>query len=322
MGIWMRNAIVFGSVLSFGCSKDDNKAAETAGAFLSLADFPTATATKLTSAQAVEQLSKSSFLKDDAQKSEDDGDDDDSPMSKCMSENEPKLTVINKSTLSFQGEVDATACIKEAAADSPIPFSKYVMRYAVNLTCENADFSEYGGKKVSEVDLDAASDAKCAAASSKVFSNLSVELGLGDRSLFLKQAVMTKDGGACESVKADGKDTLANCIFAEYTNFGSLFSESEVNEVTILEAKNLVDSGVSGSEWFESGQFDVTVNNFTGSVSYKGVSTAPEYSLTDGTETKTGTVAAAFAPSLLSNDQGIATRQIIKSLTNKLHSLR
>jgi len=308
------SAVVFVS----GCSKED-KAAETTGAFLSLADFTSTSATKLSGNGAVDLLSKSSWVRDE--KSEDDSNNDNA-ITKCIDDNTPKISTANKSTLSVVGTVDATACLKAATDGESSPFTKLSMQVAVNLTCDGADFSALNGKSFSEIDIDSVGDEKCGTNVRKAFSNVKFELGIGEKTLFVKRAAFTKDGGACQTSKQDGKEFLSECIFAEYSNFASILSETEVNELVVLTANNIVDAGGTNTPWYESGKFDVTVNNFTGSLTYKGATTAPEYSLTDGAETKSGTLSTEAALHGVMEPQGPLTANLVKKVFNRLTLLR
>lgn len=300
------------------CDKDADKAAETAGAFLSLADFSAVNATKLSSDDAIGLLSKTSWVRDE--KSEDESTNE-NPISKCVDDNIPKISTANKSTLSVVGTVDATECLKAATDGESSPFSKLIMQIAVNLTCDGADFSAFNGKSFSEIDIDSVGDEKCGTNVRKMFSNVKFELGIGEKTLFVREAVFTKDGGACQSSKQDGKEMLNECIFAQYSNFASLLSETEVNELVVLTANNIVDAGGTNTPWYESGKFDVTVNNFTGSLTYKGATTAPEYALTDGAETKSGTLSTETALHGLSQPLQLSLSSLINSASNRLSRL-
>lgn len=283
-----------------------------------LSDFSAVNATKLSSDDAIDLLSETSWVRDE--KSEDESTDK-NPISSCIDENIHKISTANKSTLSVVGTVDATECLKAATDGESSPFSKLSMQVAVNLTCDGADFSALNGKSFSEIDIDSVGDEKCGTNVRKAFTNVKFELGIGEKTLFVKQAAFTKDGGACQSSKQDGKELLTECIFAEYSNFASIFSETEVNELVVLTANNIVDAGGTNTPWYESGKFDVTVNNFTGSLTYKGATTAPEYSLTDGAETKSGTLSTEAALYGLSQPLELSLSSLINSVSNRLSRL-
>lgn len=331
MRICVYGALTLIAVVNFGCNSDDN-AAETAGGFLTLADFPVSTASKLTSEDAINNINDAKVLRDvEAEdKTTDDGESDgesDDKTEKCFTETEPKWNVINKSTLSLAANIDASECVKSASADSPFPISKFTYRFVINATCEGADFSEFEGKgigggksSVDEVDISPIIEKTCTTGA-KIFENFDMSMGIGEKIFVAKVATMTKDGGACEFVKSGEKETLNDCVFAEFSNFDGLVVEGK-NRVNLIEANNVVSSGVDGALWFESGKFNVTLNNFTGSVSYQGASTAPVFSITDGTETKTGTLLDAFAPSLLVREEHNSLAQSLKHFKRRFTFLR
>ena len=55
-------------------------------------------------------------------------------------------------------------------------------------------------------------------------------------------------------------------------------------------SKEMVNLLSKKGHWYAGGYFDVIYNNWTGKVTYKDEKTAPTYTLTNGTDTITGTI--------------------------------
>lgn len=61
--------------------------------------------------------------------------------------------------------------------------------------------------------------------------------------------------------------------------------------------RDLVES-VADAPWYAGGGFDVTLGNWQGSIIYTDAATAPTYTLTNGSETLTGAIAATATAAL------------------------
>jgi hypothetical protein len=75
---------------------------------------------------------------------------------------------------------------------------------------------------------------------------------------------------------------------------------------------------IDGRGWYSAGKYDVVINNWTGSVNYSEDDSPPTYSITDGTETETGTFSALSltAPKNLKSNLKNRIKSLAKALQN------
>jgi hypothetical protein len=299
------------SVFAFvsGCNKKEEGAAVTTGGFLTPASFTGVTPSALTKEEVAVEINKETQLYDNKKSSvgtpADDssggssgGGSEDNIMELCEKESSPKIKVIDKATISVAANVDFMSCIKTKAANAgqPAPAADNVFKinYVINLFCAGADFSSLDGKTVEEAGLndgDAGTpsviEEKCTNSSSrKFFINGESEVAMTDPSVGTiksksKTAMFNKDGGGCELVKVEGGAKSNACLTAEVTETEGLPGASgKKTDLRIFESVNLIDLDSATAEWFNGGEFKVTLNNFTGNVVYTNSTTAPNYTLT------------------------------------------
>jgi hypothetical protein len=222
----------------------------------------------------------------------------------CLESEGPKAKIINKETVSFDASVDLAQCLKNQAGsgDSSDVASKIEanVRFLINITCPGVDLSEFSGKTINALgDEDPSSglpsvlESKCGLLPAvKVFSNALFEVkfpGLFDVSS--KIGMFNKDGGACELTKVDGGYNKNSCLNGTYEIAKKTEADGqqiEEKNLVLLEAVNVVDSTDPTAVWFNGGKLNVTVNNFTGTLSYSGAAIAPTYTLASGSDSVTG----------------------------------
>jgi hypothetical protein len=73
--------------------------------------------------------------------------------------------------------------------------------------------------------------------------------------------------------------------------------------------KDLVWSRDAGSIWYTSGSMDLTINDWTGAITYAGASSSPSYTVSNGSESINGTFAAS----------GLKVLSRMKSPFSKMH---
>lgn len=346
------------SVFAFvsGCNKKEEGAAVTTGGFLTPASFTAVTPTALTKEEVTEQINDESDLYDNKLASGGtptggSGDGSNSDVSEqCQQENNPKVKVIDKETLSVVANVDILSCLKSKSAGTgqPAPAADDVfkMNYVVNMFCAGADFSSLDGKTVEELGLSDADsgtptalEEKCKNATSrKLFLNAEVDFSFSNpinpsgakiKSKF-RSAVFNKDGGGCELVKVEGGAKSNGCLTAEVSEQEGGFDPSSSGEkrigLKIFESVNLIDLDSATAEWFNGGEFKVTLNNFTGKVVYTNSTTAPNYTLTaSGGLSAAGVIGSA--PTLLPVESARAANPFafaqknMKALTRRASAL-
>jgi hypothetical protein len=183
-----------------------------------------------------------------------------------------------------------------------------------NFTCPGVDLSEFSGKMMKELGaeetnsgLPAALESKCGSLPAvKVFGNATFVVKFpGVLDVSTKIGIFNKEGGACELTKVDGGLKLSSCLYATYEVAKKTEGDGQQKEeknLVLLEAVNVVDSTDPTAVWFNGGKLNVTVNNFTGALSYSGTAIAPTYTLASGSDSITGQLSATpSALELVSN---------------------
>jgi len=299
------------ALLAVACSKKESGGASTTGAFLKPADFSNLTFDQLSGTDALKGLKESSAIYDNkpdtASTPTGDGDSDDNdPFEACEKKNQPTIKIVDGSTINVDANIDILQCLKEQAASSgqagggsqSVDGGQFAMRFVFNITCPGADFSEFQGKKIDEIglgvddSLPSPIESKCRALESiKTFVNASFILKspeTGDKAfeVNMKMAQFTKEGDACTQTKVAAGYQSNGCLTMNYSavNFGGMIKKN----LTVFESSNLLNGASSTATWFAGGAYKVSINNFTGTLTYTGADTAPSYSLTGAGETLTG----------------------------------
>jgi hypothetical protein len=289
------------------CSKNDSGGAATTGAFLKPSDFSNLSYDQLSGTEAVEQLKDSNEIYDNAPASGSTpaGDDDssgDPAMVTCMKNNQPKVNIIEKSTINVDANIDILQCLKaQSGASSPsFEGGQFTLRYVFNISCPGADFSELQGKKFDEIGLSdedplsATVEAKCKDAESiKTFANAYMVIKSGGSAqqafeVSMKMGHFGKDGTACTSTKTTGGYLSNGCLQMTYDT--SAIGGQTQKKLSVFESSSLINTLGTTDTWFAGGSYKVALNNFTGTLTYTGGTTAPSYSLAGGGETLTGSL--------------------------------
>jgi hypothetical protein len=307
MKLQMTSIFAF-ALLAVACSKKDSGGAATTGSFLKPSDFSNLTYDQITPEKALEQLKESNEIYDDeatsaSTPSGDTGGSGSIPaMETCMKNNQPKVNVIEKSTINIDANIDILQCLKEQSGGTggSTEGAKFAVRYVFNISCPGADFSDLQGKKLDEVGLSgddlfsSTIEAKCKDSDSfRTFANYAFELtstATGDEAseIIVKGAQFAKDGTACTHSKVAGGYQTDGCLSINYSR-ANLGGQGE-KELSILESSKLLNTVASNAKWFAGGAFKLSLNNVTGTLTYTGASTAPSYSLTNGGTPLTGTL--------------------------------
>ena len=315
-------SVVCLSAIAVGCKKNDEGGSAASGGFLKPSDFPTTGLTQLTSSEALNKLQEDAGVYDNMSEAgtpTGGSDDSSDPIAGCLELQGPKAKIINKETVSFDASIDLAQCLKNQAgsstpADAALKF-EFQVKFLQNFTCPGVDLSEFSGKSLKELGseetnsgLPAALESKCGSLPAvKVFGNATYVVKFPELfDVSTKIGIFNKEGGACELTKVDGGLKLSSCLSATYevankTEAGGQPKKEEKNLV-LLEAVNVVDSTDPTAVWFNGGKLNVTVNNFTGALSYSGAAIAPTYTLASGSDSVTGQLSATpSALELVSN---------------------
>ena len=292
------------ATISFSaCGKKEEEEKSTKLTLLAPDAFLTATeltkgskANALTKADAETKIKKEKNLYDDGSpsliqvKSED-----------CISRIMNSIPVKSYGTYIGMGaEADITVCAQELFPAN-ITASPSTLRIAFQWGCDNQDFSSFDGKTYGE--LVQSQDAVCTA-STKIDTLLHVRMTLGatsgtslnyEKQLFMGQA--TAAGQPCTK-SIDGSDLkyADGCLFTDrdlesvFKVNGASDPKEGTEDFTQIETSGLVSSSGSNNVWFKSGKMKTTLNNWTGDVTYSNTTTPPTYSISNGTETATGSL--------------------------------
>ena len=226
------------------------------------------------------------------------------------------------SYIGMGAEADITACAQELFP-SNITAAPSTLRIAFQWGCDNQDFSSFDGKTYGELAL--SQEAVCAS-STKIDTLLQIKITLAatagtkfnyEKQLFIGHS--TAEGQPCTST-IDGSELkhADGCLFTNkdldsiYKVNGTSDPDEGAEDFTQLETSSLVSSSGSDNVWFKSGKMKATINNWTGDVTYSNATTAPTYSISNGTETATGSLGSTrslIRPSYINNlSKTIGTR--------------
>ena len=204
------------------------------------------------------------------------------------------------SYIGMGAEADITACAQESFG-ATVTAAPSTLRIAFQWGCDNQDFSSFDGKTYGEI---AQSQEEVCTKATNIKSLLHVRMILAatrgadfsyEKRLFMGQA--TAAGQPCTS-SFDGTvlKHADGCLFTNrdldsiYKINGSADPKEGTEDFSQLETSSLVSANGSSNVWFQSGKMKATINNWNGEVTYSNSTTAPTYSISNGTETATGTI--------------------------------
>jgi len=198
-------------------------------------------------------------------------------------------------------DIDTTDCwdanVEEAGVVSKL--EEVVYKKNTYVQCLGSDFSSLDGASFADLQANV-SKLKCeqqvsrAETSSEIFAFSTTVVGIKQKyTITKKSALLGENGRSCQRYKSGDKIQYENgCTFYEVETVdgelaGALKSKGEEGKYLAFVSKDLVKTDDS-HQWFGSGTFDVTINNWTGKVTYTDGTKEPTWSLTNGTDTVTG----------------------------------
>lgn len=204
-------------------------------------------------------------------------------------------------------EIDVTQCFKELQKDPATKSLSVMLRLALQAGCDNQDFTSFDGKTMGEVAALDKSSCQNATQRNQLFnlrlltkiksSQDGVEYD-GENIAYSVKA--TADGKPCtETVKLNALQITDGCLITE-RNFwsgmkvnGKPTDKEGTEDFTQLEMVGITSAAGDSNAWYQSGKMKTTLNNWTGDVTYSSTTTPPTYSLTNGSETLTGSLRAS-----------------------------
>lgn len=225
-------------------------------------------------------------------------------------------------------EMDVTQCFKELREDPNTNSLSVMMRLAFQVGCDNQDFASFDGKTFGEVV--AIDKSSCHNATQRTYlSNVrfvtkikssedGIDYDAENIAYFVKA---TADGKPCtETVRDNVLLTSDGCLITERKFWsgmkvnGKPTEKEGTEDFTQLEMIGITSAAGDSNAWYQSGKMKTTLNNWTGDVIYSGTTTAPTYSLTNGSETATGSLGARRGAAGLGGIFSSITPRVTESL--------
>jgi hypothetical protein len=306
-------------ILATNCKpeEEDSEATSVTAPFLNLADVTPGTVKTLDETELRFELdNESDFYANEPEEADTSVSEDDAEMDKCWTNTlDTNKVSAAGDTISLGFQADLTKCFNEAFNSGSEAGVSVQITGNVNVTlyfkfrCVGADFSQYDGKSFSEIaDLEV-NDDNCTESSglmnSKFVTDIKGSFSFGGESHTFETASsvmavsMKSDSSPCKSTKVetswhheDGCLTVSRTKTTRSLADGVEDAEELKDDYTKLANLTLVEKDDDTSLWYESGSFDVQINNWSGSMTYNGADTGPSFSLSDGTSTAAGTLSA------------------------------
>jgi hypothetical protein len=223
-----------------------------------------------------------------------------------------------ENSLKVEADIDMSDCFKTMMGtgdDGPKMTWETVtasMQIGMGLGCDGGDFSDYDGKTLGELTEDDGSiEGICADGEARTFL-LNMAMVSAATATFTMEgqehkfememrnydAEATADVGPCEDTRDGSTWTFGTCLsVSRSVDVKQLVDGEQRNGATanVEDYSKIVRVGVTGADdkttrYYASGSFDVTINNWNGTVTNVDGATAPTYKLSNGDETITGTV--------------------------------
>lgn len=274
--------------------------------FLEFSQFdpPSATNAKiLTSSQVLAKIHGNSDLMDDTP--DDDSDEcSDEILGATLSAEDDKLT--------YGVDLDLSACFEKVFAKDLTDFDlvalKVLFKFYFEIQCDGADLSSYDGqsfKDVSEAEDDIVGCEDATTGSTLSHTQSTFEMTIKSQKepfveIERKTLTLSIDSGpkgkACLSTRSGDLSTGEDgCLSISKDTFQSskVDGEADDDEGKVHYSKivkNALVSAKGDNRWYTGGAMKVTFDNWTGDVTYTDATTAPTFTITDGTETENGSV--------------------------------
>lgn len=308
-------------LLVAACSKEETKqdaASGSTGAFLTSADLsPGSLVTPLDKSSVLFSLnSESDFINHEPEASGSGSASGSSSGDDCTGDAIDTLVVkADADSLTVDGSIDLKTCMVAQLNDNAVATATVElasMKIAFAIACPGSDFSSYNGKTMAAISDDPNIEHLCEAGPTRTsLANHELKMNYTTTTTAETLTISTKNtirslhssssptNTACTSTLAGntwttdtGCTAISRLISSKITTTTGQATKTEDSEdYTKLVMTNLTENNDSTSKWFTGGKFDVTFNDWTGSVTYTNATTAPTYSLTRGSETLTGTLA-------------------------------
>lgn len=296
--------IVLLSTFLISCSKkDEDKTVSSfkpvASPFLTSSDFSSSNEILMDSSEVNSEMIELNGLRRDTSSSDNSSN---SQVNNCFSDF--KFQSISASKLYVGGEKDMASCFNGIYSNPNSSFNKLILKMYVEFECENVDLSSYSGQSLT-TELSEQIFTSCGNSIFRIKTNGSndydVNISSGGSTYqyiyTTKDAKMTDSGDYCvETFNGTNWEQNSGC---KSYNIESIISDpistpsrDGKSKLTVLTSNSLVKSTNDTDPFFSSGSFTIYHLGWNGTITYAGPTTSPNWSMTDGVSTVTGTLTA------------------------------
>jgi hypothetical protein len=297
--------------------------ANPSGFFLTAADLTPGTLYTMSAADLASELDDEGSFFDQRPESDDPTEDD----SSCVEDALGALKVeASGDRMTISGSLDLSSCLDGllGGADASGLDLALTMKMYVEAQCEGADLSMYDGQSIIDIadsarDLDELCDgtfrmrnhlsSRTVLSGSATFSGQTITL---DTDTTSAAALQTTDGGPCvRTVSGDETTFEDGCVETTHEvntrdRSNGMASEKDGKDgISVLRYVGLRGTRAGEHPYFTGGAMEVTLQNWTGTMTYTDAETAPTWSMSDGTETQTGTFDGTASQGLVTPARGL-----------------
>lgn len=193
-------------------------------------------------------------------------------------------------TATVDSVLDSKECMQKMVALDPNlaqTVSKSTFSLYMKYTCKGANFSVLNGKSFASL----ATSLNCKSVATLLL-NTEIIVDIKNKetgeisSSTSRSATSNAENEACTQTFANNTFSDNSCVSIELTRGTGIFAANDSYERLV--AKGLVWSDSKEDSWFSAGSMDMTIFNWKGSLTYKGASIEPVYTMTQGSKTVTG----------------------------------
>ena len=320
--------ILMAAVSLFACTNDEGDGTADAGAgngngngngngggagaapsgfFLTAADLTPGTVYALSADDLASELDAEGSFFDQRPESDDPSEDD----SSCVEDALGGLKVeASGDRMTISGSLDLSSCLDGllGGADASGLDLALTMKMYVEAQCEGEDLSMYDGQSITDIadsarDLDELCDgtfrmrnhlwSHTVLSGSATFSGQTITLDTDTTSAAALQT--TGDGPCVRTVSGDEVTYEDGCVETTHEvntrdRSNGMPSEKDGKDgISVLRYVGLRGTQAGEHPYFTGGAMEVTLQNWTGTMTYTAAETAPTWSMSDGTDTRTGT---------------------------------
>ncbi len=185
-----------------------------------------------------------------------------------------------KTSLKLDVRVDLSNC---PANDGAVRSIKLDMRILFHIVCDNADFRSWNGKSSNEVKGDLSCNGQgyyLKNVKSNMVDNYTDPNS--NQTIMLNvsgvDGTMTRNGEGCKFSTVGNIRSIDNACLDFNSSIREYAGSRKVNFL-LAEYDNVKSDLATNSKYFSAGQMKVTLNNWQGTVSYRGATLTPTYQL-------------------------------------------